>query len=78
MGDGFEGPRQSLPQPYALNGAFYLVSLETFRREGKFLPERTLAFVMPPERSHNLDSVTDWQILETMVAAGHWKLEDLP
>ncbi|NJM29189.1 MAG: acylneuraminate cytidylyltransferase family protein [Rhizobiales bacterium] len=78
MGDGFEGPRQSLPQPYALNGAFYLVSLDAFRREGRFIPKRTLPFVMPQERSHNLDSLTDWQILEAMVQAGHWKLEDLP
>ena len=28
MASGFEGPRQALPQPYKLNGAFYLVSLE--------------------------------------------------
>jgi CMP-N-acetylneuraminic acid synthetase len=78
IGDGFEGPRQALPQPYALNGAFYLIGRDTFLREGKFLPERTLAYIMPPERSHNLDSMTDWQIFEAMVKAGHWKLEDLP
>ena len=74
-GEAHEGPRQSLPQPYRLNGAFYLIGREAFLREKRFLPTRTAAFIMPPERSHNLDSMTDWLILETMVAAGHWALE---
>jgi CMP-N,N'-diacetyllegionaminic acid synthase len=75
-GQAVEGPRQALPQPYRLNGAFYLISLNAFLREKRFLPERTLGFVMPPERSHNLDSLTDWQFLEAMIAAGHWTLEE--
>lgn len=74
--NAYEGPRQSLPQPYALNGAFYLISLEAFLREGGFLPRSTLAYVMPPERSHNLDTITDWNILEAMVRAGHWAVEE--
>jgi CMP-N-acetylneuraminic acid synthetase len=75
-GQSVEGPRQALPQPYRLNGAFYLISLQAFLREKRFLPKRTLGFVMPLERSHNLDSLTDWQILETMIAAGYWMLEE--
>jgi CMP-N,N'-diacetyllegionaminic acid synthase len=78
LADGFEGPRQALPQPYALNGAFYLVSVAAFLREKRFLPTDTAPFVMPPERSHNLDSMTDWHILEAMIAAGHWQLEEFP
>ena len=75
MGEGFEGPRQSLPQPYRLNGAFYVISVEAFRREKRFLPQATLPFVMPEERSHNLDSKTDWAVMEAMIAAGAWQLE---
>lgn len=75
MGGGFEGPRQSLPQPYRLNGAFYLISVEAFRREKRFLPEATLPFVMPEERSHNIDSKTDWAVMEAMIASGAWELE---
>jgi CMP-N-acetylneuraminic acid synthetase len=75
-GQSTEGPRQALPQPYRLNGAFYLISLAAFLREKRFMPARTLGFVMPPERSHNLDSLTDWQILEAMIAAGHWRAEE--
>jgi CMP-N,N'-diacetyllegionaminic acid synthase len=74
----YEGPRQSLPQPYALNGAFYAIGRDVFLREGKFLPEGTLGFEMPPERSHNLDSKQDMQVLEAMLKVGHWKLENLP
>ncbi|WP_020178135.1 acylneuraminate cytidylyltransferase family protein [Methylopila sp. M107] len=77
MGDGFEGPRQSLPQPYRLNGAFYLISVEAFRREKRFLPADALPFVMPEERSHNLDSKTDWAVMEAMIACGAWALEDV-
>lgn len=76
IGESHEGPRQSLPQPYKLNGAFYLISLEVFRRENRFLPPNTIPFVMPEERSHNLDSMTDWKVMEAMIAAGHWGLEE--
>lgn len=72
----FEGRRQDLPQPYALNGAFYAIGREVFLRHGKFLPEGTVGFEMPPERSHNLDSQQDLQILEAMLQAGHWNFEN--
>ena len=74
----YEGPRQALPQPYALNGAFYAIRRDVFLREGKFLPEGTLGFEMPSERSHNLDSMQDIQVLEAMLKAGHWHFEELP
>lgn len=76
MAGGYEGPRQALPQPYKLNGAFYMISLEAFHRERRFIPKTTISFVMPDERSHNLDSMTDWKIMEAMIAAGHWMLEE--
>jgi CMP-N,N'-diacetyllegionaminic acid synthase len=73
----YEGPRQALPQPYALNGAFYVIARDVFLREKKFLPQGTTGFEMPPERSHNLDSKQDLQVLEAMLQAGHWRFEDL-
>ncbi len=73
----YEGPRQALPQPYALNGAFYAIGREAFSREGRFLPEGTMGFEMPPERSHNLDSKQDLKILEAMLKAGHWRFEEI-
>jgi CMP-N,N'-diacetyllegionaminic acid synthase len=76
MKDEFEGPRQALPQPYKLNGAFYLISLEALQREHRFIPRHSIPFLMPDERSHNLDTMTDWKVMEAMIAAGHWTLED--
>ncbi len=77
LGTRYEGPRQVLPQPLAFNGAFYLISREAFLREKSFLPARTRPFMMPPERSANLDSPADWLITRTMVEAGLWPLEEL-
>lgn len=76
IGQSFEGPRQVLPQPYRLNGAFYIIERVAFLAEGRFLPDDCMPFVMPAESSHNLDSMTDWQVMEAMIAAGHWALED--
>jgi CMP-N,N'-diacetyllegionaminic acid synthase len=76
LGESFEGPRQALPQPYRLNGAFYLISREAFLREKRFLPQATLAYVMPAGRSHNLDSAEDFEILDAMLETGRWRLDD--
>ncbi|MGE4251898.1 MAG: 2-C-methyl-D-erythritol 4-phosphate cytidylyltransferase [Parvibaculaceae bacterium] len=76
LGQSYEGPRQGLPQPFALNGAFYLVDRDVFLREKTFLPSSTIGYVMPAERSHNLDTLTDWQTLEAMIAHGFWQIEE--
>lgn len=73
----YTGPRQALPQVWVPNGAFYIIDMEVLRTEATFLPERTLAFEMPPERSANLDTPPDLQVLEAMLAAGHWTIETL-
>lgn len=78
LAQGYEGPRQALPQPFALNGAFYAIDRAVFLRLGTFLPPDTFGFEMPPARSHNLDSPQDLKILAAMIAAGAWQLEDLP
>lgn len=77
LAQAFEGPRQALPQPYRLNGAFYLISREAFLCEKSFLPAATIPFIMPGERSHNLDSREDFDILHAMLETGRWSLEEL-
>ncbi len=76
LGQKYEGPRQLLPQPYAYNGAFYAVSIAELLRGKSFLPAQTLAYEMPAERSHNLDSLQDLAVLEAMLETGRWSLED--
>ncbi|MDJ0848097.1 MAG: acylneuraminate cytidylyltransferase family protein [Myxococcota bacterium] len=63
-------PRQSLPEVYALNGAFYLAHRDTVVSERSFMPEHTLPYLMPPERSVNLDTPYDLMVLEALVANG--------
>ncbi len=53
--------RQQLPLAYALNGALYLASREFLEREHNFLTAETVGYVMPPERSVDIDSSLDWQ-----------------
>ncbi|MDA1327081.1 MAG: acylneuraminate cytidylyltransferase family protein [Proteobacteria bacterium] len=69
-------PEQSLSKVYALNGAFYLVDRGTFLREKSFIPTRTIAYQMPFERSVNLDTKADWNILQAMLSAGYWNFEE--
>ena len=60
-------PRQSLPIVYALNGAFYLTPHRIVMEQRTFMPERTLPFEMPPERSVNLDGPLDVLLLEALL-----------
>lgn len=60
-------PRQSLPVVHAINGAFYLVPRQIVMEQRTFLPERTLPFEMPVERSVNLDGPMDLLLLEALL-----------
>jgi N-acylneuraminate cytidylyltransferase len=60
-------PRQTLPVVYALNGAFYLAPHRVVVEQRTFMPERTLAYEMPPERSVNLDGPLDFLLLEALL-----------
>ena len=60
-------PRQSLPIVHAINGAFYIVARRTLVEQQTFLPERTLAFEMPVERSVNLDTPIDLLLMQALL-----------
>jgi len=52
--------RQDARRVYQLNGAIYLVKSSVFLKEKTFLPERTFGYLMPPERSLDID--TPWEL----------------
>jgi N-acylneuraminate cytidylyltransferase/CMP-N,N'-diacetyllegionaminic acid synthase len=52
--------RQDYPPAYALNGAIYLTRASVVRAEGTMFPARTVAQVMPRERSLDID--TPWDL----------------
>lgn len=51
--------RQDLPPVYALNGAIYLVRCEVLLEHKTFYTDHTYAYVMPPERSLDIDTLQD-------------------
>ena len=59
--------RQDLPVAYALNGAMYLAKTEWLLKERRFVGSETLGYVMPPERSVDLDTPRDWRWAEYLI-----------
>ncbi|HYC48509.1 MAG TPA: acylneuraminate cytidylyltransferase family protein [Burkholderiales bacterium] len=59
--------RQSLPPVYALNGALYLAQRDWLQQQRALIARDTLAYVMPPERSVDIDSALDWRWVECLM-----------
>lgn len=59
--------RQQLPLAYVLNGALYLASRAFLLKEQKFIREDTLGYVMPAERSVDIDTSLDWRWAEFLM-----------
>ena len=55
--------RQDLPKYYRINGAIYLVNREELERP-EMLRHKCYAYVMPPERSIDIDTELDFKIAE--------------
>lgn len=68
--------RQQLPKVYSLNGAFYLTHGDILRTKKSFMPACTLPFIMPQERSLNLDGPMDLFLLECLMEKGRIALEE--
>jgi CMP-N,N'-diacetyllegionaminic acid synthase len=65
----FRGLRsQDLGHWYRLNGAVYAIGIEEFRREHGFKPKGTLAYVMPRERSVDVDTAFDFDLAEFLMS----------
>ena len=59
--------RQNLPSVYSLNGAMYLAKVKWILEHRSFIGSETLGFVMPPDRSIDLDTLFDWNIVEQIL-----------
>ena len=59
--------RQDLPPAYALNGAIYLNRPEVLLRERTFTPPGTCAYIMPPERSLDVDTPWDLHVVDLIL-----------
>jgi CMP-N,N'-diacetyllegionaminic acid synthase len=59
--------RQSLPPAYMLNGSIYLARTDWLRERCEFIGPDTLGYVMPPERSVDIDTTIDWLWSEFLI-----------
>ncbi len=59
-------PRQALPTYYRINGAIYIVSVSRLRSK-ESLYDNGYAYVMPAERSVDIDGIIDFKLAETLM-----------
>jgi CMP-N,N'-diacetyllegionaminic acid synthase len=59
--------RQQLPEYFRLNGAVYLAEVPWLRERGSFVGRGAFAFVMPPERSVDIDTELDLMFAECLL-----------
>jgi len=60
--------RQELPAAYFLNGAVYCARRAVLLEKDSFWGTKTLAYVMPAQRSVNIDTPLDLRVAELMLA----------
>ena len=66
----FTSPRrQDLDNVYFLNGAMYLAKRSFLLDNKGFLSPNTYPFVMPPERSIDIDTELDWFIAQSLMTS---------
>ena len=59
--------RQDLPPVYSMNGALYYARADWLRRTRSYVATETIGYVMPPERSVDLDTPADWLLAEMLL-----------
>ena len=63
-----EVQRQELNARYSLkSGGLYLAKVDWLRMHQKYITPETYMYVMPPERSIDIDTELDWQIAEALM-----------
>ena len=63
--------RQDLGDTYTRNGAVYAFRREAFEKNNSIYGKSSIAYIMPPERSVNIDSIWDWLFAEAMLTGRH-------
>ena len=63
-------PRQMLPVFYRYNGALYLVTASELQNKEHMMEHGCYAYIMPQNRSIDIDTELDFMIAETIMKAG--------
>ncbi len=65
--NGLHMRSQDLPSAYVVNGAFYLISPEEFRKQRLFYTENAVPLIAAtPEESIDIDTEWDWKLAENI------------
>jgi CMP-N,N'-diacetyllegionaminic acid synthase len=59
--------RQELPKIYALNGSLFLANTQWLLHTKNFISSETQGYVMPTERSADIDTPLDWEWVEFLI-----------
>jgi CMP-N-acetylneuraminic acid synthetase len=59
--------RQDLPFVYQLNGALYVTRTKTLLEQNRMLGENTIPYIMPQERSIDIDTPEDLRLAECIL-----------
>ena len=62
--------RQDLPPVYQLNGALYVTRTNVLLEENRVLGKYTAPYIMPAERSIDIDTTNDLRVAETLLKEG--------
>jgi CMP-N,N'-diacetyllegionaminic acid synthase len=63
--------RQDFPPAYVINGAIYVNRCDSIRAQRTMFPPGSLAYVMPPERSIDVDTPFEFFLAEQILARRH-------
>ncbi len=66
-GEGLFTRRQDAPQAWQYNGAVYVINPDSIRRMPLGSFPRRIPYVMPRERSVDLDTPLDWMVMEKLI-----------
>lgn len=69
--ENFFNRRQDFKPAYALNGALYLAKRDWLYKHKKFIGPDTAGYVMPQERSVDIDTEYDWLWAEFLIGQWH-------
>lgn len=78
MPEYFGRKSQDLPPAYRPNGAIHVLDVEAFKRERSYLAEPLVGYVMPRERSIDIDTLEDLRIAEAQLTEADLRDRRIP
>lgn len=66
--------RQDLPPAYVLNGAIYIAQIDWLRTNKSFVGVETVAYLMPKERSLDIDTAQDFEIFRSRIEGERYSM----